>query len=85
MVAGGIEEKGSSNIGASHHPIVIDNGNQKKNILLDMGSRPSNMFDKSVENPLINIDINNLDAVFISHVHQDHVGSLIRLVKTGYK
>lgn len=43
------------------------------------------MFDKSVENPLINIDIENLDAVFISHVHQDHVGSLIRLVKHGYQ
>lgn len=43
------------------------------------------MFDKSVENPLIDIDIDNLDAVFISHVHQDHVGSLIRLVKYGYK
>ncbi len=85
MVAGGIEEKGSSNIGASHHPIVISNGEQKKHILLDMGARPSNMFDKSVENPLINIDIKNLDAVFISHVHQDHVGSLIRLVKAGYK
>ena len=85
MVAGGIEEKGSSNIGASHHPIVISNGEQTKNILLDMGARPSNMFDKSVENPLINIDIKNLDAVFISHTHQDHVGSLIRLVKAGYK
>lgn len=85
MVAGGIEEKGSSNIGASHHPIVISNGEQKKNILLDMGARPSNTFDKSVENPLIDIDINNLDATFISHVHQDHVGSLIRLVKAGYK
>jgi len=85
MVAGGIEEPGSSNIGASHHPIVISNGKQTKNILLDMGSRPSNTFDKSVENPLIDIDINNLDATFISHVHQDHVGSLIRLTKAGYR
>lgn len=85
MVAGGIEEPGSSNIGASHHPIVISNGMQKKNILLDMGARPSNMFDKSVENPLIDIDIPTLDATFISHVHQDHVGSLIRLTKAGYK
>ncbi len=56
----------------------------KKNILLDMGARPSNMFDKSVENPLVDIDIPTLDAAFISHVHQDHVGSLIRLTKAGY-
>lgn len=85
MVAGGIEEPGSSNIGASHHPIVISNGKVSKNILLDMGARPSNTFDKTIENPLIDIDVPTLDALFISHVHQDHIGSVIRLVKAGYR
>ena len=84
MVAGGIEEKGSSNIGASHHPIVLSNGTITKRIMLDMGARPSNTFDRSIENPLVDVDIDTLDALFISHVHQDHVGSVIRLVKAGY-
>lgn len=64
---------------------MVSNGKVSKNIMLDMGARPSNTFDKTIENPLIDIDIPTLDALFISHVHQDHVGSVIRLVKAGYR
>lgn len=52
-------------------------------VLLDAGVKPSGSLDES---PFLDIiDLDNLDAVVISHAHLDHIGMLPYLYKYGYK
>jgi len=52
-------------------------------ILLDAGVKPSGSLDES---PFLDIiDLDNLDAVVISHAHLDHIGMLPYLYKYGYR
>ncbi|MFP3282181.1 MAG: beta-CASP ribonuclease aCPSF1 [Caldivirga sp.] len=52
-------------------------------VLLDAGVKPSGSLDES---PFLDIiDLDNLDAVVISHAHLDHIGMLPYLYKYGYR
>ncbi|MEI7478330.1 MAG: hypothetical protein WCJ81_07820 [bacterium] len=51
---------------------------------MDIGNQPSNTLNKVIENPFMHMDVTSIDAVSISHVHQDHIGNCIRLVTAGY-
>lgn len=52
-------------------------------VLLDAGVKPSGGLDEA---PYLDvIDVDNLDAVIISHAHLDHIGMLPYLYKYGYK
>ena len=52
-------------------------------ILLDAGVKPSGSLDEA---PFLDIiDLDNLDAVVISHAHLDHIGMLPYLYKYGYR
>lgn len=60
--------------------------NEKENLLLvDCGMlQEININSLSKENCNFNFDVKNIKGVFITHVHNDHVGKLPILIKTGY-
>ncbi|MFP3301400.1 MAG: beta-CASP ribonuclease aCPSF1 [Caldivirga sp.] len=61
--------------------LLIETSESK--ILLDAGVKPSGSLDES---PFLDIiDLDNLDAVVISHAHLDHIGMLPYLYKYGYR
>lgn len=61
--------------------VLVDTTESK--ILLDCGLKPSQYEE---EFPLLEqIDLDELDAVVLSHAHMDHVGCLPYLYKYGYK
>jgi metallo-beta-lactamase family protein len=54
-------------------------------ILLDCGLFDSNRLDPESPNRRFTFDPDDLDAVIVSHAHNDHIGRLPRLVRFGYK
>lgn len=52
---------------------------------MDIGNQPSNAAAAAIDNPFMHMDVNSFDIAFVSHVHQDHIGNCIRLVKAGYR
>ena len=61
--------------------ILIETRESK--ILLDCGLKPSTPYD---EPPFLEeIDLDELDAVIITHAHMDHIGFVPYLYKYGYK
>lgn len=61
---------------------LIETGDQK--ILLDCGSFQGRRDITHQSNSILAPEINNLDAVILSHAHADHCCSLPLLVKNGY-
>lgn len=49
-----------------------------KKILFDTGSRPNTVIINAKE---LNVDLTNIDDVFLSHNHKDHTGGLMNLKK----
>ena len=49
-----------------------------KKILFDTGSRPNTVINNAKE---LNIDLSDIEHVFLSHNHKDHTGGLINLKK----
>jgi hypothetical protein len=58
---------------------------KKYKLLMDIGNQPTNADPTVMHNPFEHMDVNSFDIAFISHVHQDHIGNCIRLVKAGYR
>src|SRR6202035_4010674 len=54
-------------------------------ILLDCGLFDSNRIDPDSPNRQFTFDPRALDAVIVSHAHNDHIGRLPCLVRAGYK
>jgi len=54
-------------------------------ILLDCGLFDSDRIDPNSPNRQLTFDPRSLDAVIVSHAHNDHIGRLPFLVKAGYK
>ncbi len=54
-------------------------------ILLDCGLFDSNRIDPESPNRHFTFEPRELDAVIVSHAHNDHIGRLPRLVRSGYK
>lgn len=54
-------------------------------ILIDCGLFDSDRIDPASPNRKLEFDPGSLDAVVISHAHNDHIGRLPFLVKQGYK
>ena len=54
-------------------------------ILLDCGLFDSNRIDPESPNRQFTFDPRSLDAVIVSHAHNDHIGRLPRLVRSGYR
>lgn len=54
-------------------------------ILLDCGLFDSNRIDPESPNRQLTFDPRGLDAVIVSHAHNDHIGRLPCLVRAGYK
>ncbi|MDG3006904.1 MBL fold metallo-hydrolase [Paludisphaera mucosa] len=54
-------------------------------ILLDCGLFDSDRIDPASQNRQLAFDPQTLDAVVVSHAHNDHIGRLPFLVKQGYK
>ena len=62
-----------------------DKFDQENLILVDCGMLQEisiNTFSK--ENVDFNFDVKNIKGVFITHAHNDHVGKIPILIKTGY-
>lgn len=62
---------------------LVEASGQK--ILLDCGSFQGRRALAHQANSILPMEINNLDAVILSHAHADHCGSLPLLVKNGYQ
>jgi metallo-beta-lactamase family protein len=56
-----------------------------KRILLDCGLHDHNRLDPGSLNREFLFDPAKLDAVILSHAHNDHIGRLPRLIRQGYK
>jgi metallo-beta-lactamase family protein len=56
-----------------------------RRILLDCGLFDSERIDPNSPNRQLSFDPRALDAVIVSHAHNDHIGRLPCLVKAGYK
>lgn len=69
----------------SYHIVKIATKSGNYKLLLDIGSHPKNVDPTQISNPFENMDVNSINAVVISHVHQDHVWNCVRLVKAGYR
>lgn len=54
-------------------------------ILLDCGLFDSNRIDPDSPNRHFTFEPRELDAVIVSHAHNDHIGRLPRLVRSGYR
>ncbi len=76
VALGGFQEVGRS-------AILVQTA--ESNVLLDIGIKPSTLTDEYPYLDLNDFDIDNLDAVIISHAHLDHCGFLPFLFKYGYK
>ncbi|WP_048645760.1 MBL fold metallo-hydrolase [Nitratireductor soli] len=70
---GGFGEKGRTSI-------AVTDG--KTRIMLDAGIKVGAVGDDYY--PLLARPVSEIDALFISHAHEDHIGALCRLVKLGY-
>jgi metallo-beta-lactamase family protein len=55
-----------------------------RRLLLDCGLFDSDRIDPSSPNRQLTFDPRGLDAVIVSHAHNDHIGRLPYLVKSGY-
>jgi metallo-beta-lactamase family protein len=65
----------------SAHLLEIDGSK----ILLDCGLFDSNRIDLDSPNRRFTFEPRDLDAVIVSHAHNDHIGRLPCLVRAGYK
>lgn len=79
------EARPEGTIGGSYHIIEIMTQGKKYKLLMDIGNQPTNADPTVMHNPFEHIDVNSFDIAFVSHVHQDHIGNCIRLVKAGYR
>lgn len=71
---GGFGEKGRTSLG-------LDDGRTR--IVLDAGIKVGAAGDEYYPLPLLPLD--RLDALLVSHAHEDHVGALCRLLARGYR
>lgn len=53
----------------------------KKDYLIDIGKGYENKEDSKS----FSFDVNNLESLILSHAHADHMGEMLKLVKTGFK
>jgi metallo-beta-lactamase family protein len=67
-------------ITGSAHLLEIDS----KRILLDCGLFDSDRIDPNSPNRQFTFDPRALDAVIVSHAHNDHIGRLPCLIRGGY-
>lgn len=56
-----------------------------RKVLLDCGLFDSNRLDPESPNRQFTFEPAELDAVVVSHAHNDHIGRLPRLVRAGYR
>lgn len=85
-VGGWVQEaRPEGTIGWSYHVIDIVAEGKSYKVLMDIGNQPSNAAATQIQNPFEKMDVDAIDLTCISHVHQDHIGNCIRLVKAGYK
>ncbi|MFO0907272.1 MAG: MBL fold metallo-hydrolase [Isosphaeraceae bacterium] len=66
--------------GSAH---LLEIGNHR--ILLDCGLFDSNRLDPESPNRSFTFEPRDLDAVIVSHAHNDHIGRLPRLIRAGYR
>ena len=82
-------EKGTSITGSAHlvtYKAIVKKVEQEIKVLFDMGSFGDNKTSIVDDLQLQGIgDIKQLDAVFLSHVHNDHVGKILTLIRAGYR
>lgn len=62
----------------SCHCLEVNN----KKILIDYGMQQGK--DEKIRNNELDVDVNEIDAVVITHAHIDHTGRLPLLIKSGY-
>jgi len=57
----------------------------ESNVLLDAGIKPSNVADEYPFLDILDLDLENLNAVVLTHAHLDHLGFVPFLYKYGYR
>lgn len=58
---------------------------QESTVLIDFGIKPTSTEDELPLFHLAGVDLDELDAVVVTHAHMDHIGSLPLLYKYGYR
>ena len=66
--------------GDSFHLQYVGESGKHRNVLLDMGH--SKTYQEILKNVILNIieDSEQVDALFLSHIHNDHIGGASKLI-----
>lgn len=77
--------RGARRVTGSNFLITASEGEKKTRILIDCGLAQSGDVCDPVNNEPFSYDPHEIDAVFFTHAHADHIGLFPRLVKDGFK
>ena len=69
----------------SCHELHIETSEGPKRVLLDCGIFQGNRKESALKNAEFTFDPHTIDAVLLTHAHQDHVGRIPLLYKEGYR
>lgn len=76
---------GARKVTGSNFLVEVKNGEHSTRILVDCGLEQGSRFCESSNNQPFPYNPSDIDALFLTHAHIDHIGLLPKLVKEGFR